>query len=67
MLSKYELQVKAWLDTQLYENYYLSHKAAIIASCDPFGLFGDYKDANGNTYLYINGELAGVEKSNTKI
>lgn len=67
MLSEYEKQVKGWLDSQYLDGYYSSHKAAIIASCEPFGLFADYIDGTGNTYTYLNGKLAGVDKGYTKI
>jgi len=38
-----------------------SHKAAIIRSSDPFGLFGSYKDASGVEYNYINGKIESVD------
>lgn len=55
------LKIKDWLKGQEIENgWYRSHKAAIIASIDPFGLFGSYK--NGKTeYHYLNGKIDSVE------
>ena len=55
------LKIKDWLKGQEIENgWYRSHKAALISSSDPFGLFGSYK--NGKTeYHYLNGKIDSVE------
>ena len=55
------LKIKDWLKGQEIEDgWYRSHKAAIIESSDPFGLFGSYK--NGKTeYHYLNGKIDSVE------
>jgi len=60
-LESETLKIKDWLKGQEIENgWYRSHKAAIIASIDPFGLFGSYK--NGKTeYHYLNGKIDSVE------
>ena len=49
------LQIREWLITQESDKYSLSHKAAIIRSCDPFGLMADYKDKDGTIYEYFDG------------
>jgi hypothetical protein len=59
----HEDQIKEWLMTQFVDGYYISHKAALIASCDPYGLISDYKDKQGNIYGYLNGELQTYEAS----
>ena len=61
------LQIREWLKTQESERYSLSHKAAIIRSCDPFGLMADYKDENGTIYEYFDGQLAAINKGETRI
>jgi len=61
------LQIRDWLETQEDGKYSLTHKAALIRSCDPFGLMADYKDEDGNIYEYFNGELQYVTKNNTRI
>jgi len=61
------LQIREWLETQEDGKYSLTHKAALIRSCDPFGLMADYKDEDGNIYEYFNGELQYVTKNNTRI
>jgi hypothetical protein len=60
-LESETLKIKDWLKGQEIEDgWYRSHKAAIIASSDPFGLFGSYK--NGKTeYHYLNGKIDSVE------
>lgn len=54
-------QTKDWLKSQEEGIYSKSHKAAIIRSCDPFGLFATYKDESGVEFFYINGKLDSVE------
>lgn len=61
------LQIRDWLETQEDGKYSLTHKAALIRSCDPFALMADYKDEDGNIYEYFNGELQYVTKNNTRI
>ena len=61
------LQIREWLETQEDGKFSLSHKAAIIRSCDPFGLMADYKDENGNIYEYFNGELQRINKGRNDI
>ena len=50
-----------WLETQEEGNYSKSHKAAIIRSSDPFGLFATYIDKAGVVYEYTNGKLESIE------
>ena len=61
------LKIKDWLKSQKLENgFYKSHKAALISSSDPFGLFGSYK--NGKTeYHYLNGKIDSVEHEGQKM
>ena len=40
---------------------YKSHKAAIISSSDPFGLFACHISDDGAEYWYINGQLDCVD------
>lgn len=54
-------ETKDWLKTQEEGNYSKSHKAAIIRSCDPFGLFTTYIDKAGVEYFYTNGKIESVE------
>ena len=61
------LQIREWLETQEDGKYSLTHKAALIRSCHPFGLCADYKDEDGNIYEYFNGELQYITKNNTRI
>jgi len=61
------LQIREWLETQEDGRFSLSHKAAIIRSCDPFGLIADYKDENGTIYEYFNGELQRINKGGNDI
>ncbi|MGC6438785.1 MAG: hypothetical protein ACON4B_07405 [Flavobacteriaceae bacterium] len=61
------LQIREWLTTQEAEGYSLSHKAALIRSCEPFGLIADYKDDNGTIYEYFNGELQAISTDKTRI
>jgi|SaaInlStandDraft_1057018.scaffolds.fasta_scaffold280494_2 hypothetical protein len=61
------LQIREWLKTQESERYSLSHKAAIIRSCDPFGLMADYKDENGTIYEYFDGKLAAINKGENRV
>jgi len=54
-------QIKEWLEEQKIEkDTYKSHKAAIISSSDPFGLFATYKDEMGVVYEYTNGKIESV-------
>lgn len=60
-------EVREWLDTQQVEKYiYRSHKAALIASSDPFGLFADFISKDGTVYGYFNGELQTIDAPETK-
>ena len=61
------LQIREWLKTQEADGFSLSHKAALIRSCEPFGLIADYKDNNGTIYEYFNGELQYISRGNTRI
>lgn len=61
------LQIREWLKTQENDRYSLSHKAALIRSCDPFGLMADYKDTDGTIYEYFDGRLAAINKSGSRI
>ena len=55
-------QIKEWLDEQeISKNTYKSHKAAIISSSDPFGLFASHISDDGAEYWYINGKLDCVD------
>ena len=54
-------ETRDWLKTQEDGIYMKSHKAAIIRSSDPFGLFGTYKDATGVEYHYINGKIESID------
>lgn len=55
-------QVKAWLNEQeIEEGYFRSHKAAIICSSEPFGLFACHISDEGAEYWYINGKLDCVD------
>ena len=54
-------QTRDWLSTQEDGIYSKSHKAAIIRSSDPFGLFATYKDKAGVVYEYTNGKIESVE------
>ena len=55
------LKIKDWLKGQEIENgVYRSHKAAIIASGEPFGLFASFKK-NETEYWYINGKIESIE------
>ena len=56
-----------WLDTQQVDkNTYRSHKAALIASTDPFGLFADFISEDGTLYGYFNGELQTIDEPENK-
>jgi len=50
-----------WLETQEENGNSKSHKAAIIRSSDPFGLFATYIDKMGVVYEYTNGKLESIE------
>ena len=50
-----------WLETQEENGNSKSHKAAIIRSSDPFGLFATYIDEMGVRYEYTNGKLESIE------
>jgi len=54
--SSYTQQVKDWLKASILDGYYTSHKSAIVARSDPFGLLSDAK-IDGKIYYYINGKL----------
>ena len=55
-------QIKEWLNEQEIEkSTYKSHKAAIISSSDPFGLFASHISDDGAEYWYINGKLDCVD------
>lgn len=53
--SKDILAIREWSETQEDGIWSLSHKAAIIRSCEPFGLVADYKNKEGTIYEYFNG------------
>ena len=54
-------ETKVWLKSQEVENgYYKSHKAALISSSNPFGVFGSYIDGK-TKYHYLNGKIDSVE------
>jgi len=62
MESETLLKIRAWLDERKTgPDTYNSHKAAIISSSDPFGLFGIYRDENGAEYFYLNGKLDSID------
>ena len=50
-----------WLEQQEENGNSKSHKAAIIRSSDPFGLFATYIDEMGVRYEYTNGKLESIE------
>ena len=52
-----EQKTRAWLKTQEEGIYSNSHKAALLRSIDPFGLFATYKDEMGVEYHYLNGKI----------
>ena len=55
-------KIKDWLKTQEIENgIFKSHKAAIISSSEPFGLFAAHRNVDGVVYWYINGKLDCVD------
>lgn len=55
MESEYLIKIQVWLDEQNVEkDTYKSHKAAIISSSDPFGLFACHISDDGAEYWYIN-------------
>ena len=54
-------ETRDWLNSQENGIYSKSHKAAIIRSCEPFGLFATYIDKAGVEYFYINGKIDSVE------
>ena len=60
------LQIRKWLATQENDKYSFSHKAAIIRSCDPFGLMADYKDTDGTIYEYFDGQLTAINKGGVR-
>ena len=61
MESEFIQETRAWLKTQEENGYSKSHKAAIIRSSDPFGLFfATYKDEMGVVYEYTNGKIESV-------
>ena len=64
--SKDILAIREWSETQQDGKWSLSHKAAIIRSCDPFGLVVDYKDKEGTIYEYFNGELQYITRGESR-
>jgi hypothetical protein len=54
-------ETRDWLKSQEEDGYSKSHKAAIIRSSDPFGLFATYIDEMGVRYEYTNGKLESIE------
>ena len=60
------LKIREWLTTQEDGKFSLTHKAALIRSCDPFGLIADYKDEDGTIYEYFNGELQYICKGGVR-
>ena len=55
-------QIREWLNEQKIEkDTYKTHKAAIISSSDPFGLFASHISDDGAEYWYINGKLDCVD------
>ena len=51
-------EINNWLDSQQIGTYkYKSRKAALIRSCDPFGLFASYPLPDGGAEHYFNGTL----------
>ena len=55
-------QITDWLNEQeIKKDNYKSHKAAIISSSDPFGLFASHISDDGAEYWYINGKLDCVD------
>ena len=60
MESELIQETRDWLNTQEEDGYSKSHKAAIIRSSDPFGLFATYKDEMGVVYEYTNGKIESV-------
>ena len=65
--SKDIQEIRNWLESQEVDGYSVSHKSAIIRSCEPFGLFQDYKSEDGKIYSYFNGKLATVIDGQTQI
>ena len=60
MESELIQETRDWLETQEKDGYSKSHKAAIIRSSDPFGLFATYIDEIGVRYEYTNGKIDSV-------
>lgn len=55
-------EIREWLNEQRIEkDTYKTHKAAIISSSDPFGLFACHRNDDGAEYWYINGKLDCVD------
>ena len=61
MESELIQEKRDWLETQKENGNSKSHKAAIIRSSDPFGLFATYIDEMGVRYEYTNGKLESIE------
>jgi hypothetical protein len=61
------LQIREWLTAQENDRYCLSHKAALLRSCHPFGLMADYKDKDGTIYEYFDGKLAAIIKGEDRV
>ena len=62
MESQDVLSIRAWLEDQKVDGFYRSHKAALIRSCEPFGLMAEYKDEGGIEYHYLDGQLQAIVK-----
>ena len=60
MESELIQDTRDWLNNQEENGYSNSHKAAIIRSSDPFGLFATYIDEMGVRYEYTNGKIESV-------
>ena len=60
MESELIQEIRDWLNNQEENGYSNSHKAAIIRSSDPFGLFATYIDEMGVRYEYTNGKIESV-------
>ena len=60
MESELIQETRDWLNNQEENGHPNSHKAAIIRSSDPFGLFATYIDEMGVRYEYTNGKIESV-------
>lgn len=62
MESEILREIMEWLNEQRIEkDTYKTHKAAIISSSDPFGLFACHRNDVGVEYWYINGKLDSID------